>query len=112
MTEDSSTQYVSRTEQGGWRITGTRVSLESIVHAWLDGHDAEVIVESFPSLSLEQIHGAIAFYLRHRDEIDEYLAEQSQTWDRFRRTSETNHRPLLQRVRAARSASSPRGHTE
>jgi uncharacterized protein (DUF433 family) len=33
------------------------------------------MVESYPSLTLEQMHGALAFYLANRTDIDRYLAE-------------------------------------
>ncbi|HUG90726.1 MAG TPA: DUF433 domain-containing protein [Planctomycetaceae bacterium] len=56
--------YVMRTPQGGWRVAGTRVGLESIIHAYNEGESPEAMVLSWPTLSLEQIHGAIAFYLR------------------------------------------------
>ena len=65
--------YATRTPQGGWRITGTRVSLDSVVHAYWAGRMPEAIAADFPSLSLEQVHGAIAFYLRNRPEIDKHL---------------------------------------
>ena len=59
---------------GCYRLAGTRVSLDSVVYAFLDGQTAETIAQSFPALSLEQVYGAIAFYLSRRAEIDDYLA--------------------------------------
>jgi uncharacterized protein (DUF433 family) len=79
--------YVTQTEIGSWRVTGTRVSLDSIVHAYWSGRLPESIVADFPSLTLEQVHGAIAFYLRHRGTIDGYLAEQDKRWERFQQES-------------------------
>lgn len=58
---------------GCYRITGTRVSLNSIVYAYLNGESAESIADSFPVLTLEQVRGAIDFYLTHQEEIDSYL---------------------------------------
>src|SRR5262245_44623768 len=101
---DAAIQYVYRTPQGGWRIAGSRVSLDSIVFAHREGRSPEAIADAFPSLSLEQIHGAIAFYLHHRDEIDRYLIDQEAKWERLRRESETTHAPLLERLRTHRSA--------
>jgi uncharacterized protein (DUF433 family) len=58
-----------------YRIVGSRVSLESVVYAFRDGLSAETIaIECFPTLTLEKVYGAIAFYLAHRKEIDEHLA--------------------------------------
>src|SRR3954469_21132250 len=93
--------YVEQTAAGGWRIAGTRVSLDSVVQAYWQGRLPEAIAADFPALSLEQVHGAIAFYLRHRAAIDQSLADQDRRWDQFRRESEGRHGPLLQRVREA-----------
>jgi hypothetical protein len=69
------------------------------VHAYWDGRSPEAIAADFPSLTLEQIHGAIAFYLRNRAEIDAYLSEQDAHWQQFQAESTAKHNPLLQRVR-------------
>lgn len=49
------------------------MSLDSIVYAFIAGQPAESIAQSFPVLTLEQVYGAIAFYLGHREEVDRYL---------------------------------------
>jgi uncharacterized protein (DUF433 family) len=95
--------YVFQTPEGGWRLTDSRVSLDSIVHAYWQGRLPEVIAADFPTLSLEQIHGAIAFYLRNQTAIDEYLASQESRWNELREQSEVKAGPLLQRLRAAGS---------
>lgn len=75
-----STEYVEQRE-GVYRVSGTRVSLDSIAYAFISGQSAESIAQSFPVLTLEQVYGAIAFYLGHRDEIDRYLEAQRQDFD-------------------------------
>lgn len=67
-------RYVAQRDRGYW-VAGTRVSLDSIVYAFLGGQTAESIAQSFPVLSLEQVYGAIAFYLANRQDIDAYLAQ-------------------------------------
>jgi len=69
-----SSQYVEQRDEGYW-VAATRVSLDSIVFAFLDGQTAESIAQSFPVLTLEQVYGAIAFYLANRLEIDSYLVQ-------------------------------------
>ena len=69
-----SSQYVEQRDEGYW-VAATRVSLDSIVYAFLDGQTAESIAQSFPVLTLEQVYGAIAFYLANRLEIDSYLVQ-------------------------------------
>jgi len=102
MTQDAH-EYVYRTPEGGWRVAGTRVSLDSVVHSFLDGASAEEIVSQYPTLSLEQVYGAIAFYLRRREEIDSYLSEQRARWEQLRRESASRSDPLLDRLRQAKA---------
>jgi len=58
--------YVETHDGGHW-ISGTRVSLDSVVLAFLQGLSPESIAaECFPTLTLEQVYGAITYYLAHR----------------------------------------------
>jgi uncharacterized protein (DUF433 family) len=66
--------YIEQRESGYW-ITGTRISLDSIVYAFKRGAAPESIQRAFPLLTLEEIYGAITFYLAHEQEIDIYLAQ-------------------------------------
>ncbi len=68
------TTYVENLD-GALRIAGSRVSLDSVVYAWRDGDSPETIRENFPTLTLEQVYGAIAYYLGHREAVDEYLRQ-------------------------------------
>jgi uncharacterized protein (DUF433 family) len=66
------TTYVEQRD-GVHMLAGTRVSLDSIVYEFLSGQSAESIAQAFPVLPLEHVYGAIAFYLAHRDDVDDYL---------------------------------------
>jgi uncharacterized protein (DUF433 family) len=66
---------------GAYRVSGTRVSLDSIVFAFMSRQSAESIAQSFPVLTLEQVYGAITFYLAHREEIDRYLDAQQRDYE-------------------------------
>lgn len=66
-------EYVEQHDGGYW-VAGSRVSLDSIVGCFLEGLSPETIVaECFPVLSLEQVYGAITYYLAHRADVDAYL---------------------------------------
>ncbi len=78
-------KYVTKLENGAYRIAGTRVSLDSVVYAYKRGELAETIVQNFPSLTLAQVHGAIAFYLSNREMIDKYLQQNEIEYERQRR---------------------------
>jgi uncharacterized protein (DUF433 family) len=66
--------YVENRDGGYW-IKDTRISLDSIVYAFQRGAAPETIRSSFPLLSLEEVYGALTFYLAHEEEIDAYLRE-------------------------------------
>ena len=65
-------EYIEQRD-GGYYVAGTRISLDSVVYSFKEGNSPEAIQEDFPLLKLAQIYGAIAFYLDHQTEIDEYL---------------------------------------
>ena len=71
MQESSYVEY----HDGVYRVAGTRVALDSIVRRFWEGDAPEAIVQSFPVLTLEQVYGAIAYYLRHQECIDTYLKQ-------------------------------------
>lgn len=75
-------------EHGRFRVGNTRVLLDMVVHAFDDGATAEQIVQSFDSLTLADAYGAIAYYLRHRDDIRHYLAEMDKQAEEIRKKNE------------------------
>ena len=76
-------QYIEERE-GCYRIVGKRVSLDSIIYAFLVGQSPESIVQSFPVLTLEEVYGGISFYLANRTAIDAYLFEGEQLFETLR----------------------------
>lgn len=85
-------------EDGTIRIRGSRVTLDSLVHAFRQGATAEQIQDSFPSVTLRDIYGAIAYYLEHQEQVELYLREQEQAAEELRRTVES--RPDVASFRA------------
>lgn len=75
-------KYVEKHDQV-WRIKGTRVAIDSVIYQFQQGRSPEAIQDAFPALSLGQVFGAIAFYLDHEVEIDEYLAHNEATEEQF-----------------------------
>jgi uncharacterized protein (DUF433 family) len=72
------------TEQrnGGYYVAGTRVSLDSIVYSFKGGDSPETIRQNFPSLTLEQVYGAIAYYLAHEEAVDANIREGEEELER------------------------------
>ncbi|MEO8098623.1 MAG: DUF433 domain-containing protein [Acidobacteriota bacterium] len=92
---------------GGYYVVGTRVSLDSVVYAYLRGESPEGIAESFPALSLEQIFGALAFYAAHRSDIDRYLSAGRSDFEALRAQWRQSHPELYQRLAEAKRTPVP-----
>ena len=60
---------------GSVRFKGSRVTLDTLVGAFRKGDSVEEIHDSFPTLSIRQIYGGIAWYLNNQAEADEYLKQ-------------------------------------
>lgn len=99
MTDDA---YVTKLEHGAYRVAGTRVSLDSVVYAYWRGESAETIADSFPALTLEQVYGAIAFYLAHQAEIDSYLEQGDAEFEKLREQSRQANPLLYKKLEEAR----------
>lgn len=79
-------QYVEPTGDV-YRVAQTRISLDSLVYAYLNGQTAEAIAQSFPLLTLEQVYGALAYYLAHRKQIDAHLQRGEEEFDTLRQAT-------------------------
>ncbi len=88
---------------GGYWIAGTRISLDSIVYAFRRGASPESIQRSFPLLVLEQVYGAITFYLARKPEIDTYLQRGAEELERIRTSARDADPEFHKRLEAARN---------
>ncbi len=71
----------------------SRVTLDTIVSAYRQGSTAEEIAEQYPTVALSDIHAAISFYLRRRDEVEAYLEERSRQREAVRCENERRFPP-------------------
>lgn len=94
-------EYIEQWEGGYW-ITGTRVSLDSITYAFLRGSSPESVAQSFPVLSLEEVYGGIAFYLAHQSEVDASLQRTEADFLAVEKDSRAVNSPLHKKLREAR----------
>ena len=68
-------EYIEQ-RNGGYYVSGTRITLDSVVCAFNRGESPEQSLEGYPLLSnLACVYGAIAFYLDHKTAVDNYLAD-------------------------------------
>jgi hypothetical protein len=60
------------------------VTLDTLVTAYEQGASPEEIVSRYTTLELADVYAIITYYLRHREEVEEYLARRRRS---ARRTS-------------------------
>jgi uncharacterized protein (DUF433 family) len=94
-------QYIEERD-GSYYVAGTRISLDSIVHGFRRGESAETICQNFELLRLEEVYGAIAYYLASQPEMDAYLIRQGEKWADGKRNSEPLPADLRERLMRAR----------
>ncbi len=69
---------------GAVRVGDSRVLLELVVRAFQDGATPETIVQRYSTLALPDVYAVIAYYLRHRSEVEGYLARREQKAEEVR----------------------------
>ncbi|HWE36611.1 MAG TPA: DUF433 domain-containing protein [Isosphaeraceae bacterium] len=75
------------------RVAGTRVTLDTVVAAFLEGATAEEIAQQYPSLDLGDVYAVIGHYLRRRDQVERYLLGRRQSAEAIRRENEARFDP-------------------
>jgi uncharacterized protein (DUF433 family) len=81
------------------RIKGTRVGIEYVLLAYQEGASPEEIVLRYPTLTLEQVHGTITYYLHNRTTMDAYLSRRLEEEEVAWRREEAESREFVQRLR-------------
>lgn len=82
------------------RVKGTRVGIETILYDYIyRSRSPESIVAEYPSLTLEQVHATIAYYLHNKEEITAYLSNWLENAERHREEQNRNPSPAIKRLR-------------
>lgn len=81
------------------RIKGTRVGIEHLLSAYLSGAQPEEIAIEFPTVTLEQVHGVLAWFLGHRQDAEAYLRRWRDRAHESRIAQETPPPAVVQRLR-------------
>lgn len=97
---DKESPPLERDATGAIRVGSSNVTLDLVVNAFNLGHTAESIAENHPSMTLAEVYATIAYYLRHRELVDQYVAERHAQADALRREIESRpeHRELRERL--------------
>ena len=87
------------------RVSGTRVTLDTLISFYQQGETPEGLHDGFPTVSLADIYAVIAYYLAHQPEMDAYLAQRRAAADRARQAWEAqNPSPTKAQLTARRDA--------
>ncbi len=81
---------------GAIRVGTTRVLLELLVRAFQDGATPEAIVQRYSTLTLANVYAVIAYYLRHRSEVEEYLARREERAEKVRQRTDAQQGDLAE----------------
>ena len=84
---------------GALRVGDSRVLLDLVIRAFQDGATPETIVQRYSTLALPDVYAVIAYYLRHRSEVEDYLARREQKAEVVRTRIE-NQQGDLSEIRA------------
>jgi len=81
------------------RIAGTRVGIETVVSDYQEGASPEEIALRYPTLTLEQIHATITFYLAYPDRVIAYLQRVQQQQEAAYQQSQYHSSELIRSLR-------------
>ncbi|WP_129678390.1 DUF433 domain-containing protein [Candidatus Chloroploca sp. Khr17] len=66
------------TPHGVVLVRGTRVPIETLITAFLQGDTPEEMAQNFPTVSVADAYAVIAYYLQHQTAVEQYLEERGQ----------------------------------
>ncbi|MGK7945962.1 MAG: DUF433 domain-containing protein [Microcystaceae cyanobacterium] len=88
------------------RIKGSRVGIETILYEYLYHHQSpEVIAQTYPNLTLEEIYATILYYLQNPETITQYMADwlkHCQQGAKQQDENPPNYVPRLRKLKAER----------
>lgn len=83
-------------KNGTIHVSGTRVTLDTLIACYQQGDTPEIIHDGFPTVPLTDIYAVIAYYLGHQEEVDNYLRQRDQAAAKTRQTIESAYTPEQQ----------------
>ena len=93
--------YLDLSEPSQIRLRGHRIDLATLVTAFNHGLSPEQIVQDYPTLTLEEVYGAITYYLHHRAAVDRYVRASDEDAERdYQAYLHGPQHPAVVRIRA------------
>ena len=93
MSQATTTVPLSADEAGVLRVAGTRVSLDSVIHAFNEGATPEEIAQDFPTLDLAAIYAVVGYYLQNRVEVEQYIEQRKMQREELKKAVESRFNP-------------------
>lgn len=90
LTVDVQTIPLEADRDGVMRVGNTRITLDTVIHTFEQGHTAEEIVSHYPALRLADVYAVIAYYLNNQARVDSYLRQQHEEAKKFWTQVEAN----------------------
>ncbi len=86
------------------RLKGHRIGIESVLYEYIhNAQTPEDMTVRFPTLSLDQIYATILYYLRNKEQIDQYMTDWLEYGERMRERQKRNPSPAVLKLRRARA---------
>lgn len=81
-------------EGGAVRVGNSRITLDLVIAQYEGGMTPEDMVRAYDALALADVHAAIAYYLRHADEVQTYLKRRKDEADSLQAKIEAKCPPI------------------
>ena len=81
---ETETPPLKQHADGSIRVGNSRITMETLLAFYKQGETAEELARDFDTVSLAEIYSVIAYYLRHKDEVEAYLHEREVLAKRIR----------------------------
>jgi uncharacterized protein (DUF433 family) len=98
-------------ENGDYRVGDSRILLDLVVHEFEEGATPEQIIQSYDTLRLADVYSVITYYLRHLEEVKEYLKRREEEADKLQAEIEARQGDMSEfrnRLLARRAAMVPK----
>ena len=94
------------------RIKGSRIGIESVLYEYIyRARTPEEIAQQFETITLEQVHATILYYLHNKEEVSAYLADWLEFCHQQREDRKQNPSPARQRFRQMKAQADLQGRS-
>lgn len=81
------------------RLKGTRIGIETILYDFIyKAKTPEEIVQTYSTLTLEQVYATILYYLHNKESVSQYMAEWLEWGRKMREEQQNNPSPVVQKL--------------